>query len=57
MLNFHYINRMVLLYFRTNDLKEKIEQVQEEIRQLDIDIEENQGILLRALCFIPHTLT
>jgi hypothetical protein len=35
---------MVLLYFRTNDLKEKIEQVQEEIRQLDIDIEENQGI-------------
>ncbi|XP_052098080.1 intraflagellar transport protein 74 homolog [Mytilus californianus] len=28
---------------QTNDLKEKIEQVQEEIRQLDIDIEENQG--------------
>ena len=48
---------MALLYFRTNDLKEKIEQVQEEIRQLDIDIEENQGILLRALCFIPHALT
>jgi len=48
---------MVLLYFRTNDLREKIEQVQEEIRQLDIDIEENQGILLRAFCFIRHTLT
>lgn len=28
---------------QTNDLREKVEQVQEEIRQLDIDIEENQG--------------
>lgn len=45
---------MLLLYFRTNDLREKIEQVQEEIRQLDIDIEENQGIL-QSLRVILHT--
>lgn len=28
---------------RTNELKEKIENIEEEIRQLDLDIEENQG--------------
>lgn len=28
---------------QTNELKEKIENIEEEIRQLDLDIEENQG--------------
>lgn len=30
-------------FWRTNELKEKIENIEEEIRQLDLDIEENQG--------------
>jgi hypothetical protein len=30
-------------FFRTNELREKIENIEEEIRQLDLDIEENQG--------------
>ena len=29
--------------FRTNELRERLLQLQEDIRQLDMDIEENQG--------------
>ena len=29
--------------FRTNEFREKIDSLQEEIHQLDMDIEENQG--------------
>ena len=32
------------MFFRTNEFREKIENIEEEIRQLDLDIEENQGI-------------
>ena len=30
-------------FYRTNEFREKIDNIEEEIRQLDLDIEENQG--------------
>ena len=29
--------------YRTNEIRDKVSNLQEEIRQLDMDIEENQG--------------
>ena len=31
------------IFFRTNEFREKMESMQEEVHQLDMDIEENQG--------------
>ena len=39
------LNCSVLLYHcRTNEMREKITMLQDEIQQLNMDIEENQGI-------------
>ena len=35
--------RPVFVHRRTNELREKLSSAQEEMRQLDMDIEENQG--------------
>lgn len=37
-------NHSLVLSFRISEIKEKKENVQEEIRNLDIDLEEHQGI-------------
>ena len=38
------VNYIVMKWFyRTNEFREKIDNIEEEIRQLDLDIEENQG--------------
>lgn len=48
---YHINTEFVLCEFRTNEFREKIESVQEEIHQLDMDIEENQGL------FWPQLIT
>ena len=34
---------MFLFAFRANEIREKVSTVREELQQLDMDIEENQG--------------
>ena len=35
---------LILIFFRIGELKEKIESLNSEIQQLDMDLEEHQGI-------------
>ena len=34
---------MQFLFYRSHDIRERLAQMTDEIRQLDVDIEENQG--------------
>ena len=44
---------MMFFPFRTNELREKIAAMQDDVRQLDIDIEENQGEILLIFPMFP----
>ena len=37
------VKRVSQFVYRTNEFREKMESIQEEVHQLDMDIEENQG--------------
>jgi len=41
-----------ILLFRIKEIRERLSQLAEEIRQLDSDIEENQGHLTGTILFI-----
>jgi len=42
-INIILVSVLLFVHCRTNELREKLSSAQEEMRQLDMDIEENQG--------------